>query len=79
MSKAQIASFLLEECVDNCANIYEIGRSQRLPFVYCTSRKYSGNNKLAIIALCSYALLQNPVFIKFLIELPAAVPVHRYT
>ena len=48
--------------------------------VYCKSRyKYSGNNKIAIIALCPYALLYNPVFVKFLIELAAAVPVHCYT
>ena len=25
--------------------------------VYCKSLKYSGNNKIAIIALCPYALL----------------------
>ena len=31
---------------------------------YCKSLKYSGNNKIAIIALCPYALFQNPFFIK---------------
>ena len=27
---------------------------------YCKSLKYSGNNKIAIIALCPYALFKNP-------------------
>ena len=47
--------------------------------MYCTSLKYSGNKKIAIIALYPYALCKIPVFIKFLIELAAADPVHRYT
>ena len=47
--------------------------------IYCKSLKYSGNNNIAIIALCPYALLYNPCFfyIKFIIELAAAVPVYR--
>ena len=47
--------------------------------VYCKSLKYSGNNKIAIIALCPYALLKKPVFIRLLIKFAAATPVHRYT
>ena len=46
---------------------------------YCNSLKYSGNNKIAIIAAAHMRYCKIPVFIKFLTELAAAVPVHRYT